>query len=461
MNNYINSRVEVREEKKSINHNIRSANIVTTDNQQKDKVEDNSIQNYVYMNGKATILTSTLAEQIKSKQLDIYDNLFEEFKVRYEERRGRKLTKDRHLKALVQDNVLTFSEAIKTDLGSKYSIEEFMQIAQDTINDYCKEYKCEMIENSLVLHSEEETYHLHYQLKNFDKQGQNLYYQMKMKGLSKLQDIAANNFGKLGIERGQAKEVSNATNTPTWKWKQQEVARLEKKIKEQKAEILNLKEINHKQQVNHKILMKLNDMLINIKEVELNTIKQLKEQYKGVKPIIQVLNNIQRAKNHIINDSEYSKVEKSLSSARGKLKKLNDVVLNQDINVNAMITKKEALKFKEEKKQGKWVEVEKYNKDVEAARTLSLSQKEEFKTKIKVGEAGTRIEKKKVEKLKKENKEIKSNSNDLVDELEEAEEFINNKGLSADFVEFKQSTIKTSELFDNDKKNNISHSLKR
>jgi len=142
-----------------------------------------------------------------------------------------------------------------------------------------------------------------------------------------------------------------------------------------------------------------------------------------------------------------------------EISKKNQLKIKSDINYNNFVSAKEIYEYKQN--PDKYVLKSDSKKELGELKKQVFGAKLEYNSNLKAKEGEIRILKTKVKGLESENKAIKANANDLIDEVEEAEEYINNKGLSADYVEFKQSTIKTAELFNNDKKDNVSHSFKR
>ena len=109
------------------------------------------------------------------------------------------------------EGVFTFSDQFKEDLGSKYSFEELCKIANDCVLDIGKKLNANL--KYFVYHSLESCGHFHFAFDNYDERGRSLFQKINnINDLSILQDIGFNHFGKLGIQRGQKKEVTGVNH---------------------------------------------------------------------------------------------------------------------------------------------------------------------------------------------------------------------------------------------------------
>ena len=109
------------------------------------------------------------------------------------------------------EGVFTFSDQFKEDLGSKYSFEELFKIANDCVKDIGKKLNANL--KYIVYHGDEKTGHFHYAFDNYDNLGRSLFKKINnINDLSILQDIGFKHFGKLGIQRGQKKEISGVNH---------------------------------------------------------------------------------------------------------------------------------------------------------------------------------------------------------------------------------------------------------
>jgi len=201
----------------------------------------------------------------------------------------------------------------------------------------------------------------------------------------------------------------------------------------------------------------IENMTENIEKYTLSNIDTFKENFKDNKKIKTILNAIYRARNNF--EKQNDKYEQDLKRARNNLRKFNTAVIKSEINYHNFVSAKEVYEFK--KNADKYVLKTDKDKKFGELKKQVLAAKFEYGSNLKAKDGEIRILKSKVKKLKIENEAIKVNANDLIDEVEEAEEYIDNNGLTAGYVEFKQSTVKTSELFNNDKKDNGNHSFKR
>jgi hypothetical protein len=222
MNNFINVRLEAYNHNKTLNaikHNIRhiqsKSQKLNFDNMSKDRIHNNS--NYFIFDG----IPYTM-EKNKAKTKEYYNYLSKE----YHENRAEhnKLYKasnvnNQSLKGRnIRDNqstwvegVFTFSDQFKEDLGSKYSFEELCKIANDCVLDIGKKLNANL--KYIVFHGDEKTGHFHYAFDNYDNLGRSLFKKINnINHLSILQDIGFKHFGKLGIQRGQKKEITGVNH---------------------------------------------------------------------------------------------------------------------------------------------------------------------------------------------------------------------------------------------------------
>lgn len=139
------------------------------------------------------------------------------------------------------EGVITFSEAIKEDLGTKYSQQQLEQKAIDITNDIAKYFKVEP--KYVVLHLNETTPHFHFALDNFDEKGRSITHMFKAtKHLSILQDIAFRHLKELGMKRGIKKAVSSKSrHNETIKYYESTITKLNAKLHEQNQAFTNEK----------------------------------------------------------------------------------------------------------------------------------------------------------------------------------------------------------------------------
>ena len=112
-----------------------------------------------------------------------------------------KLYKDnnpQNLRETHSEAVLTFSEAIDTDLGNKYTLDELILSAKKTVKDMADAMNTEAL--FITLHLDEKRPHFHAFFKNYGDKGQSIMFENRTRDkLSALQDIMYENFKVLGM----------------------------------------------------------------------------------------------------------------------------------------------------------------------------------------------------------------------------------------------------------------------
>ncbi len=222
MNNFINVRLEAYNHNKTLNaikHNIRhiqsKSERLNFDNMSKD-LEHNK-NNYFVFDGIPYPMKKN-----KSDTKEYYNYLSQEYQENRSEHnklykasnvnnpslKGRNL---RDNQSTWVEGVFTFSDQFKEDLGDKYSFEELCKIANDCVLDIGKKLNANL--KYFVYHSLESCGHFHFAFDNYDERGRSLFQKINnINDLSILQDIGFNHFGKLGIQRGQKKEVTGVNH---------------------------------------------------------------------------------------------------------------------------------------------------------------------------------------------------------------------------------------------------------
>lgn len=200
MKNYINVRVQSYNYAKQFNllrHNFRHTKDSLS--QTNDKLN--------FLVGESQIMEIT--NQNKKRLYDVISEKYKQDRIKHNELYKTKHKRNlRDFQATWTDGILTFSEAIHSDLGTKYSKEDLSKIALNCAYDIAKKYDSELI--YLTLHMDETTPHFHFALQNFDQNGLSLWKKNQNKEfLSKLQDIAFEHFKVLGMDRGISKDITN------------------------------------------------------------------------------------------------------------------------------------------------------------------------------------------------------------------------------------------------------------
>jgi len=223
MNNFINVRITPYnhyKEKNDIKHNLDTVN--------KQSRVDSAFKNY----------KNRIINYQDKPPLDTLREWRAEHNKRYKARRRENLTNSN---STILNGVITFSEAIKTDLGTKYTRENFEQVCKDTIEEIAEYLGTSIM--YVAFHYNEKTPHAQYHLKNYDNEGRSIYYKYRKKEhLSRLQDIAFKHFKKLGMDRGISKEITNKTHQTTKQYYSKQYAEAQSTLRSAVAELKALRE---------------------------------------------------------------------------------------------------------------------------------------------------------------------------------------------------------------------------
>jgi hypothetical protein len=197
------------------------------------------------------------------------------------------------------EGVFTFSEAIHSDLGNKYTKEELSRVANNCAQDLAKQIGAEL--KYMVFHLDETTPHFHLAFKNFDDNGMSIFHKIKHKDiLSKIQDLAFEHFKELGMDRGIKKEFTSKNYQTIQNYN------IEKEMKLKQS--INILEMNFEE------LTKKYDNLNNEIKILFDTKKELVlfiSDHTTIKN--NLLNNIEEIKNAketVKNDFNLTKEEK-------------------------------------------------------------------------------------------------------------------------------------------------------
>lgn len=258
MNNFVNLRLQTYNHIKEINvikHNLRTINT-------KSKLSDNGIE---------------IVEIYPHRTLKKVQELRKLHNELHKARTQRNL---RNEQSTTLDGVLSFSEALQHTMGVKFSKEEWKQCCIDTINEVSKFLDTDVLYVSF--HFDETTPHCQYAFKNFDTQGYSVWGKNYTRDkLSQLQDIAAKNFAKLGIQRGLKKEITGSTHTNLNKFYalkekelQDNLRKTTNEFKKLRAEIhtlsMSLEDLNFDKN-------KINEEITQLQEISRQKVKNLKE----------------------------------------------------------------------------------------------------------------------------------------------------------------------------------------
>ena len=242
MNNYINVRIQSTHNSKirnRIKHNIRYVKSLNDINEKPNLLIDLESDRYIS-------LTPEKSKKIYKSFSTGYDTDRKKHNISYKQREKRNL---RESFSSWGEGIITFSEQLKVDLGTKYSQSDLINEAKKTVLEICTHLGAKP--KMLVLHLSEQTPHFHFFYENFDDTGRSITFKNRTRDkLSKLQDIAYDNFKNLGMDRGIKKDIEDLgiydyTTTKQWKLKQlqqeQQNIELAKSISSEiNAEIINI-----------------------------------------------------------------------------------------------------------------------------------------------------------------------------------------------------------------------------
>lgn len=337
MNNFINVRLQAYNHVKQLNilkHNTRKIQSLSE--------QDKSKTNYIVLDdGELFDLEPITKDTFYNTTKNFYNNDRSEHNEKVYARRQRNLTTQQ---ASWMEGVFTFSEAIHSDLENKYTKEELSKVAASCAQDLAKQIGSKL--KYMVLHLDEKTPHFHFALKNFDDNGMSIFHKIKHKDiLSKIQDIAFEHFGKLGMDRGVSKDITgkNYKNIGNY-YKQQEIEvraiiqslQVEvKQIQSSKKDILNNLDLtkSEKKEELDKLDLELKDLRNTIKEYK-EIVKDYEaklENLKILKNDIDVANNTLIGLNKQITTKEvevsnFNNIDKSVEKQVDKI--INNLIQN-------------------------------------------------------------------------------------------------------------------------------------
>ncbi len=217
MNNYINVRIQSTHNSKiknRIKHNIRYVKSLNDIGDEPNLLID-------LQSDRTISLTPEKSKNIYKAFSTGYNADRKKHNISYKQREKRNL---RETFSTWGEGIITFSEQLKIDLGTKYSQTDLINEAKKTILDICTHLGAKP--KMMVFHLSESTPHFHFFYENFDDAGRSITFKNRTRDkLSKLQDIAYDNFKNLGMERGVKKDIEDLgiydyTTTKQWKLKQ-------------------------------------------------------------------------------------------------------------------------------------------------------------------------------------------------------------------------------------------------
>jgi hypothetical protein len=233
MKNFINVRVQAHNNAKNIiaiQHNIRYQKSLSCINEANNILIISGEQIEITQDNKKDI-ANTLKKMYREDRI-IHNEI-------YKKHNKRNL---RESKGTWCEGVFTFSEAIHQDLNNKYSLDELVEVASNSLNEIAKKYNSEI--KYMVLHLDEKNPHFHFQLSNFDDRGRSLTHTNKSKQFySQLQDIAYKFFSKLGMNRGIKKDPSIGFDYISPKeWHKKELLQIKDEISLKSNEMIKIDE---------------------------------------------------------------------------------------------------------------------------------------------------------------------------------------------------------------------------
>ncbi|MAD42986.1 MAG: hypothetical protein CL623_11440 [Arcobacter sp.] len=130
------------------------------------------------------------------------------------------------------EGIVSFSESLDNELGSKYTQEDLINCIRTCVLDICKYLNTTPI--NIILHKDESRIHAHFLFKNYSNTGRSIVFDNRTKEkLSPLQDIGFKHFTKLGMKRGKhknKKDLGIYDYKTTSRWKQEQLYKQDQKI---------------------------------------------------------------------------------------------------------------------------------------------------------------------------------------------------------------------------------------
>lgn len=246
MNNYINVRVQAHNHNKtfnSIKHNLRK---ISSQSQ-----AQNGNTNFLIMEGNTMAINNKMmidmSYELLSKAYQEDRAIHNEIYKKYNKRNLREI------KSTWCEGVFTFSDQLKVDLqNGDITPEQLINCANDCLKEITSTYNTKI--NYMVLHLDEVSPHFHWSFSNYDNEGKSLFFANKNKEfLSNLQDIGAKHFSRLGMKRGQSKDITNSNHIDINKWwrNQNIIAKQQMEENQQKTqELIKQQEISKNTIVN-------------------------------------------------------------------------------------------------------------------------------------------------------------------------------------------------------------------
>lgn len=280
MNNFINVRLKAyhhHKEKNDISHNLQKHN---KKSKYRADTEEEKTQVWREWN------TENFYNYQDAEPLKILKKWREQHNDLYKKNRTKKVNGVERLRnenltnsnSTLINGVISFSEKCSNDLGSKYSREEFETANIKAVEEMAKYLETEIM--YITFHYNEKTPHCQYHLKNFDNKGNSILYKFRhTEQLEVLQDIGFKHLGKLGMERGISKKITNSNHQTTQKYYKNLYRELIKDTKELRNEIKSLELEKDKKKAIYEEITAIQKELREYKE-ELSIFEKISNQEK-------------------------------------------------------------------------------------------------------------------------------------------------------------------------------------
>ncbi len=430
MNNYINVRVQAHNHTKtfnSIKHNLR---VIKSLNQ---NIESKN-SNYILLDNKIMEINNKNKKEIYNQLSTNYQNERLEHNEIYKKHNKRNL---RECKSTWCEGVFTFSEQMKEDIkNKKYTYNDLFKVANECLKEIVSVYDTKI--NYMVLHLEESSPHFHWSFSNYDDMGKSLYFSNKNKEfLSKLQDIGFKHFSKLGMDRGLSKEVTGVNNQSINKyWRDKNIQQKQQNIvlNNQNKDLLKTKDnlsnvISNNQNLISTLDTQLNDLQLKKidLDIDLENTKKLRDSVKN-----DTNKSIEEKKR---NYDEITKQQKQIRTLRQvytnkekSIRELKNEILN---DIKEILEKsKKMIGYDEQKlQQNIFQKLNKYSKYKLRVKELETNQNENKKLKednIKLVEHIGKLEKK-IENLYEIDKESSKIIKEYMNKEKEKKRFTNSE----------------------------------
>ncbi|MEA2019783.1 MAG: hypothetical protein U9N59_15190 [Campylobacterota bacterium] len=279
MKNFINVRVQGHNNSKNIiaiAHNIRYQKSLSSINEANNIFITNGVQIEITKDNKKGI-TNTLKAMYR-KDRAIHNEI-------YKSHNKRNL---RESKGSWCEGVFTFSEAIHQDLHNKYSLDELIEVANNSLNEIASKYGGEV--KYMVLHMCEKVPHFHFQISNFDTMGRSLTHTNKNKEfLSELQDIGYKHFKVFGMQRGIKKDSSIGYDyISPGKWHKKQLINIKDNISSKSSEMEQIDQSIKELKTLRNSLSKSSKLAKNEKKSIYSDITKAQKQLRSLRKSFQI-----------------------------------------------------------------------------------------------------------------------------------------------------------------------------